>query len=217
MSEQEVAARISRRFDSYFLRGYVVGKLMLDPMYRAVHDRVAGSSSPIVDVGCGIGLLGLYLRERGVTVPIRGFDFDQRKVSAGRRAASGWSDLDLQVRDARDVIEPGSTVLLLDVLHYFTRDDQRAILRNAASAATMVIIRDALRDSSWRYRATVAAEAVARAARWLKAERLNFLSLEEIQAELDGFDREVLPMRGRTPFNNYMLVFRRASSGTTIS
>ncbi|MFZ2492339.1 MAG: class I SAM-dependent methyltransferase [Thermoanaerobaculia bacterium] len=215
MSRRDVAVRIARRFDSRFLRGYVVAKLIIDPMYEAVLARVAGSPAPIVDVGCGIGLVGLFLREHGVGVPVTGVDFDRRKVEAGRKAVAQYPDVELRVGDARDPLPRTGTVLLLDVLHYFSGDEQRAILRNAAVAADAVIVRDAIRDSSWRYRATALTETFARAVFWLKAERLNFLSLEEIAESFVGFEVETIPMYGRTPFNNYMLVFRRESSGTT--
>lgn len=217
MSRRDVAVRIARRFDSRLLRGYVVGKLLIDPMYEAVLARVAGSAAPIVDVGCGVGLAGLFLREHGVRVPITGIDFDRRKVEAGRKAVAHDPDVELHVGDARDPLPRTGTVLLLDVLHYFSGDEQQAILRNAAAAADLVIVRDAIRDSSWRYRATALAETFARAVFWLKAERLNFLSLEEIAGPFAGFEIESVPMYGRTPFNNYMLVFRRVSSGTTNS
>lgn len=217
MSRRDVAVRIARRFDSRFLRGYVAGKLILDPMYEAVLARVAGSAAPIVDVGCGIGLAGLFLREHGVLVPITGIDFDGRKIEAGRRAVASYPDVELRVGDARDPMPRAGTVLLLDVLHYFSGGEQQAILRNAAAAADTVIVRDAIRDSSWRYGVTALAETLARAVFWLKAERLNFLSLDEIAGPLAGFGVEIIPMYGRMPFNNYMLVFRRESSGTTNS
>ena len=50
-----------------------------------------------------------------------------------------------------------------------------------------VIIRDAVRDGSWRYRLTYAQEMFSRAVRWLRAERLHFLTREEIVRPLRGF------------------------------
>ena len=56
----------------------------------------------------------------------------------------------------------GGTVVLLDLLHYFTSDEQARILAAAAAHATTVIIRDAVRDGSWRYRMTYAQEMFSR-------------------------------------------------------
>jgi hypothetical protein len=103
---------------------------------------------------------------------------------------------------------------MLDVLHYLDDDGQRALLAEA-SKAKMVIIRDAVRDGTWRYRATYAQETFARAVRWLQADRLNFPRRETIVDAFHGFESEVVPLWGRTPFNNYLFVFRRASSGMT--
>src|SRR5207245_1023958 len=169
---------------------------------------------PVVDVGCGVGILALYLRERGFAAPIAGIDHDARKVAMARQAARGDDTMSFSVGDARAPIEVRGNVVLLDLLHYFTDDDQVRILRNAAAAGAMVLIRDAIRDRSLRYRITYAQEALARAAGWLKAERLNFPTRNLIEGSFDGeFHRDVRPMFGRMPFNNYLFVFRRSSNG----
>ena len=103
---------------------------------------------------------------------------------------------------------------MLDVLHYLDDGAQTALLRHAAQS-DVVIIRDAVRDGSWRYRATYAQETFARAVRWLQAERLNFPRRETIADAFPGFESEIVPLWGRMPFNNYLFVFRRASSGMT--
>ena len=61
----------------------------------------------------------------------------------------------------------------------------------------------------------VAQETFARGVRWLKAERLNFPRRETIVEAFRGFESEIVPLWGRTPFNNYLFVFKRASSGMT--
>ena len=106
------------------------------------------------------------------------------------------------------------------MLHYFTEAEQDAIVESIAAAIPpggIALIRDAVRDESMRYRLTAAQEAFSRAVRWLKAERLNFPTADQIAAPFRrrGFVEEVLPMWGRTPFNNYLFVFRRPGSGTT--
>src|SRR5207247_1751167 len=102
-------------------------------------------------------------------------------------------------------------VVMLDLLHYLDDDAQRSLLA-AAAQSKLVIIRDGIRDGSWRYRATYVQETFARAVRWLKADRLNFPRRETIVEAFPGFESEVSPLRGRTPFNNYLFVFKRASS-----
>lgn len=212
MTTDDVASTIAARYPSGFLRAYVRAKVRIDPVYAAVFERIGESAEPLLDVGCGVGILAAYLRARGFVAPIRGIDHDERKVAVAGRVVQ---DAAFEVADARSAIASSGTVVLLDLLHYFRSDDQAAILAAAAANATTVIIRDAVRDGSWRYRLTYAQETFSRAVRWLRAERLHFLKREEIMRAFAGFDAEVVPLYGRTPFNNYLFVFRRSSSGIT--
>jgi len=211
---------VAALFDSRFLRGYARSKLARDPVYAAVASRIP--ELPLLDLGCGVGLLAFSLRQRGFASPILGIDYDARKVDAARKACSTdtlvCAAADFRTADVRDPIDFQGSVALLDVLHYFSDDDQKRILRNAAScvaAGGVAIVRDAIRDGSWRYRVTYAEETFARAIGWLKGERLNFPTRESIVAAFDGFDCEVIPMWGRSPFNNYLFVFRAPSAGMT--
>ncbi|HET7436659.1 MAG TPA: methyltransferase domain-containing protein [Thermoanaerobaculia bacterium] len=209
MSRAEVADRIAARFNSRFLQGYVRSKVRTDPVYEAVRVRLQGHEHPLVDVGCGIGLLPLYLREHGYSAPIVGLDFDRRKIDS----APQIDGVTFRSGDAREPLPQEHSVVMLDLLHYFTTGEQRAILANAARAVPrggVVIIRDAVNDGSWRYRATYLAESFARIIAWLKAERLNFPTRATIEAAFAGFEQEIVPLYGRTPFNNYLFVFRRS-------
>ena len=206
---------LASRYPSGFLRSYVRVKTATDPVYNAVYEHLRHSKLPVLDVGCGVGILAFYLRERGFAAPISGIDHDGRKVEIARRVADGDENLSFAIGDARTPFEFQGNVVLLDVLHYFTDEDQVAILRNAASAGGMVLIRDGIRDGSFRYRFTYAQETLARIGGWLKAERLNFPTADTIEQSFNGaFRREVQPMSGRLPFNNYLFAFRRSSAGT---
>lgn len=212
MSPGDAAARIAARFDSLFLQSYVRSKLRTDPVYSAVLHRLQRHPHPLVDLGCGVGLLPLLLRADGFEPPIIGIDFDPRKIETARKASNDYAVVEFRAGDARDELPPGHSVVMLDLLHYFTVEEQRTILAHAASVVPpggMVIIRDAIDDGSWRYRTTWAAEAFARLVFWLKAERLNFPTRETLMAPFSGWEQELIPLWGRTPFNNYLLVFRR--------
>jgi SAM-dependent methyltransferase len=210
----EVARAISRRYRSRFLQGYVKSKVASDPVYRAVLARLRGVSGPVLDVGCGIGILGQIAREAGLSLEVAGIDFDERKIEAARTAAAGIAGLRFELGDARKRIDFAGSVVLLDLLHYFRDDDQRAILENAVSYARpgdLVIIRDCIDDGSWRYRATWLEETFATSLGWLRGERLNFPTADSISGPFrdGGFDEEIVPLWGRTPFNNHLLTFRK--------
>jgi SAM-dependent methyltransferase len=205
----EVAGRVAARFSSRFLGHYARGKIAGDPLYPAVYERLRNSHDPILDLGCGAGFLAFYLRERGVTVPIHGIDHDEAKIAAATAASAGDTTLSFARGDVRELPPFDGTILMLDLLHYFDAATQARLLAHAAAHARTVIIRDAVRDGSWRYRVTYAQETFSRAVRWLQAERLNFPSAASIAAPFGAFKAEVVPLWGRTPFNNYLFVFGR--------
>ena len=208
-------SEIASRYPRGFFRSYVRAKVATDPVYNAVFESLRGTDDPVIDVGCGVGILALYLRERGFNAPIVGVDHDRKKIEVAQRVAAS-EGITFSVGDARDPLPARGNVVLLDVLHYFTSADQALILRNAAGAGGMIVIRDGIRDGSLRYRLTYVQEALSRMGGWLKAERLNFPTRETLTSALDGdFSVEERPMFGRSPFNNYLFVFRRVSSGMT--
>lgn len=219
MSGEDAANRVARQFPTRFLRGYAGSKLRSDPVYDAVVSRLRASNDPLFDLGCGTGILEIYLRELGFTMPISGIDHDERKIAIAAAIGSRYASLEFRVADAREAIPREMNVVALDVLHYFHDDEQERILDSIASAVPvggMAIIRDAVRDGSLRYRVTAAQEMFSRAIRWLRAERLNFPMRETVVAPFRrrGFREEIVPLWGRTPFNNYLFVFRRSGSGT---
>jgi SAM-dependent methyltransferase len=212
VTPDDVAERIAARYPTRFLRTYVRLKVRHDPVYDAVFERIGKTDDPLLDVGCGMGVLAAYLRARGFNAPIRGIDHDERKIAIARSIVP---EVAFGVADARTAIDDAGTVVLLDLLHYFRAEDQERILVSAARHAKTVIVRDAIRDGSWRYRLTYAQEAFSRAVRWLRAERLHFPDHDDVVRPFSKFDGEVVPLYGRTPFNNYLFVFRRTSSGIT--
>jgi SAM-dependent methyltransferase len=213
VTTDDLAGRIAARYPSRFLRIYVRSKIRIDPVYAAVFEQIGQGSEPLLDVGCGIGILAHYLRARGFRAPIRGVDTDGRKVAIARSVMPDVTTF--SVGDARTAIDAGGTIVLLDLLHYVRGDEQAHILASAARSATTVIIRDAIRDGSWRYRLTYLQETFSRMIRWLRAERLHFPTRDDVMRPFVGFDAEVAPLHGRTPFNNYLFVFRRSTAGTT--
>jgi SAM-dependent methyltransferase len=198
------------------LRTYARAKISADPVYAAVLERFRSSPLPILDIGCGVGLLGFYLREAGLKNPIVGIDTDVKKVRAGQEvAARAYAGIDLIVGDARrDLAEFAGNVALLDVIHYLTDPEQHEVLAAAASRVApggIAVIRDCIRDGTWRYRMTWAEEWFAKTIGWLRVPRLNFPTLDALTTEFDrrDFSGEVTPLWGRTPYNNHLLVFRR--------
>ena len=83
---REAAARYKPWPNLYF---YAMGKIALDPAYPAVVSLLRDSQRPLLDLGCGMGLLAAYLRANGHRAPILGFDVDEEKIGVAQRVLSG--------------------------------------------------------------------------------------------------------------------------------
>jgi 2-polyprenyl-3-methyl-5-hydroxy-6-metoxy-1,4-benzoquinol methylase len=205
--------RIAARFNAPpHLWGYIVGKLALDPAYAAVLDHVRGSETPIIDIGCGLGLLAHYLREHGCHAPIIGYDLDAKKIARAETAArrAGLADVVFRQGDATECSNDSATIVLLDVLHYLARDHQHALLARLARNDGTVIIRNGLRDGSWRYCVTLLEEYWTRWSGWIPSRApIHFPTREEILAPFREVGRagETRPLWGWTPFSSQLFAF----------
>src|SRR5437762_7259706 len=95
---ENACARVATQFRSPWLRNYVRTKLRSDRIYSAAYDLLGRSAEPILDVGCGVGLLAFYLRERACRQRILGLDLDVRKIRYGATiAARGYRDIELRL------------------------------------------------------------------------------------------------------------------------
>lgn len=198
------------QYSSRFLRQYARWKTLLDPAYAAVFAEVRDSTSPIVDLGCGIGLLAVNLRKRGYTGRIIGIDHDEWKIRAARDVA-GDDRTSFALGDMRAPIPERGNVVMLDVLHYFTHAEQDTILRNALDAVApgqALMIREGLRDQSISFRITRALEVFAKKSGWLQAERLNFPTRESLSLPVPPSFRAESRRLSRLPLNNFFFVFR---------
>jgi SAM-dependent methyltransferase len=210
VSRADVARRLASLYDRRDLRTYVRWKLAADRVYSAVLEQLP--DEPLVDIGCGVGLLPFFLREHGFRAPITGIDFDARKIDIARRAAAKYRDVEFIAGDARRELPPHPNVVMLDILQYLDDSAQQQLLADVARNARFVVIRQGIRDQSWRYRTTAFVDAIGRGVRWMKADSLNYPTRERIINAFDGFACDVTPLWGRTPYNNYLFVCRRASS-----
>ena len=211
----EACRRVTARFQSRFLRHYVSRKIRSDPVYPTVFEAVRSSTEPLLDVGCGVGLLAFYLRERGFENPIVGLDRDTRKIGAAQRIATGYREIDLRTQDLRDQLpEFSGTIAMLDILHYLPPADQNDLLSRVAeriAPGAMLVLRDCPRDPGFRYAATFLAEKFAQLISWNVSAPLHFPSRDSILKNFppNEFTHDMNPLWGATPFNNHFFIFRR--------
>lgn len=206
--------RIAERFATRTLRGYADGKLARDPAYPHAVALLRESARPLLDIGCGIALLGAYLRESGISASYFGMDLDERKIAAAREAvAAHYHDVRVEQADARMLSNFTGDVVMLDVLHYLDRNEQRTLLTAAAACVApggLLLIRNVLRDTSWRFRVTAWEECVLHAIGWQPPAQ-HFPTRIEVEQPLceAGLQTEVRPLWGRTPFNSWLVLGRR--------
>ncbi|MGI8820886.1 MAG: methyltransferase domain-containing protein [Chthoniobacterales bacterium] len=219
-SHAEAGRRVAARFPPGWLRHYVASKLRSDPVFPAACDLLLHSNEPLLDVGCGLGLLGFYLRERGFQQPILGVDTDGRKVARARAAAAHDHGVEFIEHDVRQPLPSfRGNVALLDLVHYLEPSSQRTLLANLAGcvpSAGALLLRDAPRDGSARFWMTYAGEVFAQTISWNLRVPLHFPTRETIYASFADheFTREERPAWGATPFNNRLFIFRRRAFAT---
>ncbi len=210
---ENIAALCNRRWDFFYTRS----KLASDPVYQAVVKEIGSSPLPVLDIGCGIGLLAHYLRACGHTAPVIGFDYDQRKIdsAAAMVSKSGQQGLSFSAGDARTGLpEFSGHVVILDILQFFTPEEQNTLITAAAARVApggKLVIRTGLRDDSWRFRITVLGDYLAKITFWMKAAPTCYPDAEQFREVLSkaGLQVQISPLWGGTPFNNHLIVAQR--------
>lgn len=216
-----VSAQLSRQISLLFERKwhqhYVRSKLKRDPLFPAVIEQLRGSTLPLLDIGCGLGLLALQLKMSGFQQPIHGLDYDEPKIQAARHAASkaGLQGVTFDAHDARKGLpDHQGDVCILDILQFFTPEEQITLLEQAAKRVApqgKLIIRSTLREDSKRFQWTVWGDRLAKITSWMKAAPVHYPTKETFQQALASYGKlEIRPLYEGTPFNNYLIVLQVA-------
>lgn len=219
-----IEKRVASRFSTRFYRFYSRSKLQADPLYAAVSTTLQHQRPlPILDIGCGIGLLSFYLRECGFSTPLHGMDFDLKKIHIAQSASQAYTPTpEFHHTDAHqswpDCL---GHVCLLDVLQYLNTGDQKDLLAKAVKHVAddgLLIIRSGFPSSHWRYRITEFSDRLMNLIRLMKSPPIAYPTQQSLEEALAPHGLSLLdcrPLYGRTPFNNYLLVFQRSDTGRT--
>ncbi len=206
------AERIANAFPcSRWVRGYIKGKLNADPVFNKGLAALEGKSGRIIDLGCGLGLFALWLREHGCQRPVLGCDLGLWKVEAGSQAARqlGMKDIELLHRDMTQTpLGHASAICAFDVLHYLPAVEQEFLVRSLAAAArggALVLIRTGVRGLGWRSAITLLEEYWTRVTGWIRGGEVNFPELERLITAFkkEGCSVNAEPLWGKTPFSSH--------------
>jgi len=214
---------LSRTIDRYAKvplkdRLYIPMKLQMDPLTEQLVE-LDTPLGRVLDIGCGRGQFSLLLWELGLATAIEGFDFDARKVAAAQLAAG--SDATFRVGDALTSPFPRvDAVLLFDVLHYLTPEQQRSVLEHAASGLApggRLLVRELDKREGWGSAIGQWFEKVATKSGYNRARGLAFRPVRELLAQLQGlgFDCRVHTQRTLWSSANVLVVATRLGPNAT--
>lgn len=207
------ASPLGNRYHYY----YALAKLRSDPLYPGVLAALRDSRAPLLDLGCGLGLLLHALRLDGQTMMYRGVDLDARKIAHAHRIATraGLRDARFEVADL--ALAPpahAGSIAMLDVLQYLPADAQPVLLDRAVAMLTpgaRLVIRTGLDGHSRRARATRISDRLAHLIGWMRATPKSYPTRDGLQRQLEsaGLAAAFTPLYGDTPFNNWLVVATR--------
>jgi len=198
---------------------YTRAKLGSDPLYDGVLQSLQQETTrPLLDLGCGIGLLGHVMRQRGRAQSYLGVDVDAGKIARAETAArrAGLAEVRFQRADLQQALPPhAGDVLALDVLQYFDAPAQAALLQAAADRVApggKLILRTPLALGGHRDQATRLADRLAWLSGWMGTRPRHYPERErllELLARAGLRPGALRPLHGRTPFNSWLLVAER--------
>lgn len=219
-SSKELAVEVAAGYPEHFLRSYAYWKVCTDPLYPTVAGLlIHAKNQPLVDLGCGMGLFGSYLRRWGYEGEMHGVDVDPTKIATAVavNAADARLKMSFEVQDFSHWKRKAHQghVTLLDVLQYLPQSLQVHLLEEVAGCLTKpshrLIIRNGLRDSSWRSGVTRVTDRFAQWIGWMSSTPQFYPDREMLEAVLTGagLKTDFRPLWGATPFNNYLVVASR--------
>jgi cyclopropane fatty-acyl-phospholipid synthase-like methyltransferase len=210
-----------------FAYNFARGKLGGDPVFRAMLERgLLLGRGHILDLGCGQGLLASWLRAAQVcyengTWPqgwppapmpnaTRGIELMVRDVHRARAALGPACDISQgDIRSA----EFGTTdaVVILDVLHYMTKQEQLEVLkrvRAALPARGLLLLRVGDADAGLRFRYSQWVDKAVMLLRGHASVATHCRSVAQWRELLleCGFEVQATPMSEGTRFANVLLI-----------
>lgn len=210
-SNKQIAQAYTR---SKWLQGYIAGKLAWDPVFKTAWKIIIHRGRPVLDIGCGLGLLGISMRAAGIPFAYRGVDPSIWKINNALETMRyyGFEEVAFEVNDALNTPIPrGATVFLVDVLHYLKPAEQKKMLErlaDAAEAGSLVLIRTSFKGGGLRYAMTLTQEWWTRVTGWIRGGAINFPVRRELLGYFKsrGLKASVTPLWGKTPFASELIV-----------
>lgn len=202
-----------RRYDGLHPRfkWYARMKYVMDPCYRAIAPLVPPGAFA-VDLGSGLGMLPVLLGVLGDGRRALGIEWDRSKVDCGVHATRDLPEIRVVEGDARSVeLPPCDVITLVDMLHYWDAEAQRAILsrcRAALRPGGRLLVREGDPARRGGARLTRAIEWLVTRLGWNRGPEVRFRPVDELRADLEalGFRVRIDEVAARTHPGNVLLV-----------
>jgi len=214
-------------FDWEFVRG----KLKYDPMYREIlASGLLPRQGTLVDLGCGRGILlalvqtakalhegGEWTREMHLPplcLELVGVERRESMARVARLATAGEAVISVENLSGY-VPQPADVVLLLDVMHYMSAEEQTGLVRRVATRLRpggLILVREPDAALGLRFRWTRWGERLSAILRrdWRQAFCYRTARSWCELIESCGLTTRVSPMWGSTPHGNVLIEARKS-------
>lgn len=152
-------------------------------------------AGPVLEVGCGHGLLSCYLAVASTARRVVGVDIDVDKIAVARRAAAhlrpGEADVTFAVTDgALPTVEGGwRSIVVADVLYLLGRTGRDALLAECVDALApggLLVVKEIDVVPRWKARVATAQELLAtRVLRITEGDEVDFATPGELAGTLE--------------------------------
>jgi 2-polyprenyl-3-methyl-5-hydroxy-6-metoxy-1,4-benzoquinol methylase len=185
--------------------------------FRAVAAELPGSGA-LLEVGCGHGLLSLFLALAGPDRRVAGIDVDEDKLEAARAAAAraGLAATFEAVAGGALPDGPWDGIAIVDVLYLLDAPDQRSLLRSCAERLApggVLVVKEMAPVPRWKAAWNVVQEtASVKILGITEGDQLTFLPPAELAAAMAAGKLAVRdrPLHRGYPHPHHLLVGRRS-------
>jgi SAM-dependent methyltransferase len=169
--------------------GYAKAKVRVDPLYRTALPLIPPGTK-VLDLGCGVGLLGLLLQARGLGNETHGIEWDPAKARFAQELAQGTPTIRIASGDfLQEPWPPCSVIAALDVLHYLTLEQQQSLIHRVVDhlpEGGRFILRAMDREAKGMAHLTRLGEKLAVLSGWNRALHIHWRPLEAICRDLES-------------------------------
>lgn len=199
------------------LEWYLKVKLRLEDFYESFHQLVPDNAK-VLDLGCGYGFLSHMLHFRSENREIVGVDYDENKIETAANCYSNDERIKFVQSDVASFeLETYDAIIIADVLHYLSREEQDKLLIRCFGALNVggkLIVRDGDEMLKKRHRGTRLTEFFSvKLMRFNKAQNdLTFISGHHLQQLAEANNMKIQKVDSTKYTSNVVFLFEKENA-----